>query len=236
MAESADGEELRSTAAHHRETAEHHIAELVRFFRWLNRTDQYGSKSRRISTNLKYEFESPHRSGRPGPLHQVDRYTLDELVLLNKYATPLERLLLLLGINCGFGAAEQGRLTMGHLFLHQHHPHADLIRRVYGVESGPHDSHILAARPKNGVYGEWYLWPQTVEVLKWARQKRERIGSATADSVLVVNERGRPFFHQTAGGNRVSVQSSLGRSDTPHPSRLSGVPVAPLRQVAEDGW
>ncbi len=186
-----------------KKTAEHHIAELARFIRWLSRTDQYGWKKPEDFDELETRVRetAQERQARFTPT-QVDRYTPEELALLNKYATPLERLLLLLGINCGFGAAEQGRLTMGQLYLHQCHPHADLIRRVYGVESGPHDSYILGARPKSGVYGEWYLWPQTVEVLKWARQKRERLGNATPTSLLVVNERGRPFFHQTSGGNR----------------------------------
>jgi hypothetical protein len=186
-----------------KDTAENHIAELMRFFRWLARTDRFDWKKPdyfdELETRVRQTAEE--RQARFTPT-QVDRYTLDELKLLNHYATPTERLLLLLGLNCGFGAAEQGRLRLRQLYLNQQHPHADLIQRVYGFESSPHDSFLFGARPKSGVYGEWYLWSQTVEVLKWARQKRERIGNAASDGLLIVNERGRPFFHQTAGGNR----------------------------------
>jgi hypothetical protein len=186
-----------------KKTAEHHIGELMRFFRWLARTNRFDWRKPEhfdeLETRVRHTAEE--RQARFTPT-QVDRYTLDELKLLNQYATPTERLLLLLGLNCGFGAAEQGRLTLRQLYLNQQHPHADLIRRVYGFESSPHDSFLFGARPKSGVYGEWYLWSQTVEILKWVRQKRERIGNASPDSLLIVGERGRPFFHQTAGGNR----------------------------------
>jgi hypothetical protein len=186
-----------------KKTAEHHIGELIRFFRWLSRSDHFDWKKPADFDELETHVRqtAQERQARFTPT-QVKRYTLDELKLLNAYATPLERLLLLLGLNCGFGAAEQGRLTIGQLYLHQEHPHADLIRRVSGFESNPHDNFLLAARPKSGVYGEWYLWPQTVKVLKWARQRRERIGNATRDSLLIVSERSKPFFHQTTGGNR----------------------------------
>jgi hypothetical protein len=58
------------------------------------------------------------------------------------------------------------------------------------------------ARPKTGIYGEWRLWPQTVQAIEWGRQRRERIGDATPDAVLLVTDRGTPFLKQTTGGNR----------------------------------
>ena len=186
-----------------KKTAQHHVAELMRFLRWLNRSARFDWRKPEDFDELETRIaETPkERQERLSPT-KVQTYSIDELRLLNEYATPLERLLLLLGLNCGFGASEQGQWMLNQIYLNQPHPRADLIRRAYGIEPDPHDSFIVGARPKNGVHGEWLLWPQTVEVLKWARDRRERIGNAGPDSVLLVTERGRPFFRQTAGGNR----------------------------------
>jgi hypothetical protein len=48
---------------------------------------------------------------------QVDTFDLEELKILYRYATPLERALMLLGLNCGFGAAESGSLQLNQIFL-----------------------------------------------------------------------------------------------------------------------
>jgi hypothetical protein len=105
--------------------------------------------------------------------------------------------LLLLGLNCGFGAAESGTLLLSQIHLFQPHPKADMI----GFETSPKDSFIRRVRVKNGVYGEHVLWPQTVEGLQWAIARRQRIGNATPDAVLVVSEQGEPLFHDTETGN-----------------------------------
>ena len=185
-----------------KKTAQHHIAELMRFFRWLNRSSLYEWRKPNdfdeLATHVK---ESPHEQARNGHT-QVSTYTIDELRLLNEYATPLERLLLLLGLNCGFGAAEQGRVTLSHLFLRQCHPSADMLASLQDYKSTVNDSFILMTRPKTGVYGEWLLWPQTIEAIQWGRQRREEIGGASADAPLLVTDRGTPFLKQTTGGNR----------------------------------
>ena len=41
---------------------------------------------------------------------QVETYSPDEIKLLYRYATPFERVALLLGLNCGFGAGELATL------------------------------------------------------------------------------------------------------------------------------
>jgi hypothetical protein len=185
-----------------KKTAQHHIAELMRFYRWLNRSSLYEWRKPNdfdeLATNVK---ESPQEKSQNGHT-QVSTYTLDELKLLNEYATPLERLLLMLGLNCGFGAAEQGRIFLSHLYLRQAHPNADLLAPLQGYESAAGDSHILMTRPKTGVYGEWLLWQQTVEAIQWGRDRREKVGGASADAPLLVTDRGTPFLKQTTGGNR----------------------------------
>lgn len=141
--------------------------------------------------------ELPHEIQAKATTEQVTTFTLAELCILNEYATPLERVLLLLGLNCGFGGAESGTLTLGQVFLHQAHPKADEI----GFASTPNDSFIRRVRLKSKVYGEHLLWPQTVAAIQWAITKRQRFGTTTSDSILLVSERGEPLFRETEGGN-----------------------------------
>lgn len=185
-----------------KKTAQHHIAELMRFFRWLNRSSLYEWRKPNdfdeLATNVK---QSPSENSQNCHT-QVSTYKVDELKLLNEYATPLERLLLLLGLNCGFGAAEQGRVVLSHLFLRQRHPNADVLASLQELHSTANDSFVLMTRPKTGVYGEWMLWPQTVQAIQWGRERRETIGGASADAPLLVTDRGTAFLKQTTGGNR----------------------------------
>jgi hypothetical protein len=186
-----------------KKTAEHHIAELMRFFRWLNRTSQFPWRKPPDFDEIKTKVNQSAAEKAAKHNHtQVDTYRIEELLLLNEYATPLERLLLLLGLNCGFGAAEQGRIALKNLHLNQTHPNAELLSSLQGYQSNDNDSFLCMLRPKSGVYAEWRLWPQTVEVIKWARKRREEIGNAGPDALLLITERGTPFLKQSSGGNR----------------------------------
>jgi len=180
-------------------TAQNHISELVRFLRWLNRTAFFEWRKPdnfdELETRVK---ETPQERKEKHNHTQVETYDINELKLLNEYATPIERLLLLLGLNCAFGAAEQGRLTLGDIHFNQQHPHAGLLK----FESTPDDSFIFMGRPKTGVYGEWMLWKQTVDVIRWGRERREKLGDATSSAILLVTTRGTPMFNQTESGNR----------------------------------
>ncbi|MHB0959271.1 MAG: hypothetical protein ACYC0X_23630 [Pirellulaceae bacterium] len=179
-------------------TAENHIKQLKAFFRWLHRSqlfswrkpedlDEIDTRVPKTAVELQAVADT----------EQVETFTREELCILNEYATPLERVLLLLGLNCGFGAAESGTLLLNQMFLFQFHPKADII----GFETSPKDSFIRRVRVKNGVYGEHMLWAQTVEGLQWAVARRQRIGNATSDAVLLVSEQGEPLFHETETGN-----------------------------------
>jgi len=90
-------------------------------------------------------------------------FSLEELTLLNRYATPLERYLLLLGLNCAFTQAEIADLRVGEIFLHRPH-HQEIL--AYAMEDS--DSFVKRCRGKTGVYGEHILFLQTVEAMEWA--------------------------------------------------------------------
>jgi hypothetical protein len=80
---------------------------------------------------------------------QKDTYSVEELAELNRNATPLERLLLYVALNCGMGAAELGRLRTKDFLLHHRHEFADRL----GFDSTEADSFIRFLRPKTGVSG-----------------------------------------------------------------------------------
>ena len=129
------------------------------------------------STRIHADTNHPHAS--KIRTLQVDTYTVDELATLYQYATGLERLLLLLGLNCGFGQAEIASLQVEEIHLEQKHPH-------YGLEG----SWIMRLRPKTGIYGEWKLWDETVQAIRWMMERRS--GHKDGALLLVIYQRKWP--------------------------------------------
>lgn len=187
-------------------TSSSHLRQLGRFFDWLHRSGKYKWRRpedlREISRSV--ELRPDEKAARLTPA-QVATYSKDELVLLYKYALPLERLLLLLGLNCGFGKAESGTLRVSELHLFQKHKYAKQLN----ISSTDEDSYIGRLRTKNGVYGDWKLWPATAEGLKWAldRRKQQTVtkdGDSIAISpgaLLLLNGDGLPYIEPTENEN-----------------------------------
>lgn len=179
-------------------SAEHQIAALKFFLRWLSRTPKYEwtkpANLDDIRVRVGTRVEQVRRQVMPD-----DVFTLDELVLLNKFATPLDRCLLLLGINCGFGRAEIATLTVGEIFLRT--AHEPRHQEILGFESTKHDSFIKRYRPKTGVYGEFVLFPQTVAAIETALAERRQHPDFGPEARLLVNSHGQPLDKPTAGGN-----------------------------------
>ena len=80
-------------------------------------------------------------------------FDVEELAILYRHATPLMRTLILLGLNCGFAAAESGSLRLDEIVLGQRHPHADKL----GINSADKDSWVRRLRLKMGVYAEFKM-------------------------------------------------------------------------------
>lgn len=182
-------------------TAKNHIKQFKHFLWWLHDSDDFRWKMppevERLSTKPHVGGEEKARRSRPD---QVKTFTLEELVIFYKYATPLVRLYVLLGLNCGFGPAEFGTLRLDEIFLHQRHGHDDLINYQTTAEM----SWIKRGRRKTGVYGEWLLWPETVEGIEWALEIRKKKPDFRPDALLCLTERGLPYHGQTSGGNNNS--------------------------------
>ena len=224
-----------------KKTCENHVAELIRFFKWLHKSKDFAWRKPEDFDDLatKIKDTTDERTG-IGHLN-VKVFTNEELALLNKYATPLERVLLLLGLNCGFKGAEQGTLRFDHLFLDRPHPFAPMLKEVAGFECGPEDRFILYSRNKSGVYGEFLLWPQTVAGLKWAVARQKRICARLKIEApqLLLNDKGIPFFRRT-GSNKNQSQIFMNkwaglirRIRKDHPD-FPGYSFSSLRDTASD--
>jgi hypothetical protein len=114
------------------------------------------------------------------------------------YATPLERVFLLLGLNCGFGIAEVASLQLGDIELY---PRMDSDVRGAAESQADEESYIKRVRRKNGVYGEFILFPQTIQAIQWSLDRRAKGAGNKTEGPLLLNERGQPYDKPTATGN-----------------------------------
>ena len=162
-----------------RKTATNLLGELHGFFDWLHKSSEW---------DWRKPVDFSDISRRPLDLETDDAdaaedvpvYTKDQLKTLYVYATPLERLLILLAINCAFGADQIGRLKIGEIIEHN---------GVY---------YIRRIRKKRKVKGIHRLFVATVEGLKWAIRGREN----DKDAHVLLNGNGNPLWRKTKGSNR----------------------------------
>ena len=175
-----------------RKTAEHHIKELFSFFGWLDATDRFRwPKPRGMKRINRKIAEFPEEQTLSAV--QKKTYAVEELAKLNRHATPVERLLLYVAVNCGMGAAELGRLTVDDFLFDHKHEYADHL----SFESSKADNFIRLLRRKTGVFGEWLLWPETVEMVRWGFSRSDALSS----NLLFVSQKGRPWYDESASRN-----------------------------------
>jgi hypothetical protein len=180
-------------------SAQNEIKRLVAFFKWLHRTPKFAWRKPEDFDELgtKVKLSASEIEDR-ATAEQVETYSIGELQTLYEYATPLERCLMLLGLNCGFAPSEQGTLRVKHLALRHEHPSADKL----GWKTSPEDSFVKKLRNKTKVYGEWLLWDHTVKAMDWLVARHRKSGNTTNNSLLMVTGSGTPFYRLTGGGNR----------------------------------
>jgi len=172
-----------------RDNARHHVGELMRFFRWLDTTDKFHWRMPRGLEGVKRKIPKSDADRKKAVISKVV-YSPEQLAVISKHATPIERLLLYVGLNCAMGAAELGRLTAQDILLDHEHEYADRLH----FESTDQDGFIRFLRPKTEVFGEWVLWPETIRMIRWGLERSRRIGS----DLLLVSERGMPWYREHA--------------------------------------
>ena len=140
---------------------------------------------------------------------KVKTYTVEELTVLNQYAIPIERFLLLCGLNLGFKRMECATLRVGEIHLHTIHDYAKYIN----FEFSEKDSFVRRFRTKTEVYGEWILLPLTVQALQWVLNRRRNQTHITKGdgkgreipfcptSLVLLNDSGHSFTKPTENGN-----------------------------------
>jgi len=130
-----------STKPISRKSAENYIGELKRFLRWLHKSEDFDWRKPENFDEIKTKVDAAP-SDQQRKLVQVDTFSLDELKLLNEYATPLERVFLLLGLNCGFGVAEIANLLVGEVVLFR--GHEERHQEILGYQTTNADSQFLS--------------------------------------------------------------------------------------------
>lgn len=185
------------------DTVTNSIKVTKRFVQWLHRTDRFAwRKPEDVDHVLRCNVARLRSDSEIAALKDgVDIWTVAELATLYRHATDQDRLFILLGLNCGFSHAEACTL------------------RHDEIESDGDDIRIKRIRRKSMVYGEFVLWPETVQAIEWFKGCHKRVKSKHPDYVLITME-GALFDRQriTNGWNQL-----LNRVKTDHPSfrRLS---------------
>lgn len=166
-------------------SAKNLIKELGNFFDWLDGADEYDWTLPR-----RYQAIKKTPDDLTAPEQYDRRMARDKLVIpdvdlrtLFEYALPIERLLLLLGLNCAFAASEIGQLRKGFLKL-------DL-----GVIEG--------IRFKSGNDSRHWLWAQTKIGIEWMLDERRhvKVERPEDEDIVFVTERGKPMWHGTKKGH-----------------------------------
>jgi hypothetical protein len=162
-------------------TCQNLLGELTRFLLWLHKSNRFEWRKPEDFELIKKQpqeiDEDSEKESQPIPT-----WKLAELKTLWEYALPLERALILLGLNCSYGADQIGRLRIQHIKFAEEGK-ISFIRRI---------------RRKKKTLSLHALWAITAEGLKWAIARRPE---AENDHVLL-NQAGNPLWRLTKGGNR----------------------------------
>ena len=213
------------------ESAIKQIEEFRRFAKWLHRSKQFEWRKPEGFDDLDCSVKAtPNEVAKRADTEQVATFTTEELRKILPYTSGVSRALFLLGLNCGFGGGECGTLTMREVYLRKPHPKSDLL----GIPADPNDNFIRRVRRKNLVYGEHWLWPETVEALDWLIARRKRLGNFDDDSVLFVTDEGSPMFKITKGGNCGQQFQNMWYDVVKHPAGVRKLSLGKLRKNAGD--
>ena len=171
----------RSSQAH----AKSHQGELFRFITWLDNTPKFKWEAPKGIKAIPRKIPA-FQSEKKFSAVTKETYNPEQLAKIGKTSTDWERLALYLGLNCAMGAAELGRLNIGDFELHTAHRHASQL----GIKTTASDSWLRYFRPKTEVFGEWRLWPETVEMVEWAIDRSQKIGS----ELVFCRKSGKPLY------------------------------------------
>lgn len=162
-------------------TCQNLLGELTRFLIWLHKAIEFEWRKPEDFELIKKQpqdiDEDSEKESQPIPM-----WKLAELKTLWEYALPLERMLILLGLNCAYGADQVGRLRIHHVKFSEKDG-VSFIRRI---------------RRKKKTLSVHALWDVTTQGLNWAIARRPE----TENDHVLLNQNGNPLWRLTKGGNR----------------------------------
>ncbi len=179
-----------------------HLGQWMRFLRWLDSTELYQWTMPRGVDALSCEATKLGSDRRESILTK-HTYLPDQLAVLNCHARPLERLCLYLGLNCAMGAAELGRVQTDDFQFNEAHPHAAKLAFL----STEADSFLTLFRPKTDVFAQWLLWPEVVQMVRWAIKRSEGLGT----KLLFVWETGKPMYDEESANPQAGFANHWNR-------------------------
>lgn len=155
------------------------------FFDWLDLADDWNWIEPIRFRKLDYAVQSLTDSEKHIRKLAKDKWRIsdDEIKTLYGLATPAERTLILLGLNCAFGAGEIGNLRTPYVKFE--------VPEINGI------------RFKTGNDTRHHLWIETVEALKWELDRRTKLPASeqSKDFVFLAEKTGLPLWHRTKSGN-----------------------------------
>jgi integrase len=154
------------------------LIDTRRFLRWLHRSPEFAWHMPDGFTFRRCRIDKTPAERVRKRLH----FNRDELKLIWQNAKPWDRALILLALNCGFSKREIATLQLGEIVKGKAH---FFIKRY---------------RTKTDKYGEWLLWPETMEALDYLKQFRP-----DGATYVVANQNGKPLTRQTKQGNENGV-------------------------------
>ncbi|WP_417396041.1 helix-turn-helix domain-containing protein [Gimesia chilikensis] len=213
----------------------HYIGELHRFFKWLHRSSEFNWRKPEdfddIDRRVPQDTETVKQR-----IRNVDTFRLEELQLLNRYATPIERLYLLLGLNCGFGAKEIATLTIGEVFLHQALSAEE--QEIFDFPSSTADSFVSLVRNKTTIVGKYLLFQQTTQMLEWCLARRLKLPTPAPEERLILTSKGKPLDQRSPNGNPSrqipNTFARLKKRIRDDHNQISDLPFKCLRKTAGD--
>jgi hypothetical protein len=103
-----------------------------------------------------------------------------------------------------------GRVEWGDIYLDQPHP---WIKDGLKFESSSNDSWCGLLRPKTDVIGWWWLWPETVQLVKWWRKEQQKQFSRElqpSERILLTGT-GEPLYRDSARNAQTSFANQWKR-------------------------
>jgi hypothetical protein len=161
----------------------HIFGTLDRFVLWLHKSNLPWQRPADIDLIAK-EIQDA-KEDRHDKQNDIPTWTIPELKTLFQFASPQERMVLLLGLNNAYGSDQSGTLQPDH------------IKLVGKTKSGKPVYYSKQRRNKTGAWSIHRLWPETVEGLQWTINNRAK----GCENYVLVSRQGRQLYHKCPNGS-----------------------------------